>query len=57
MSVKGADGDYTYMILSKFTYIRKLQMKQPNEGQAISNDPYWKDIFDWAIVILLDIVL
>ena len=28
-----------------------------NEGQTISNDSYWKEFFDWTIVILPDIGL
>ena len=40
MSVKGAHGDYNYIILSKFTYIRELRRLQPHEGQAISNDSF-----------------
>ena len=38
-------------------YIRELRRLQPHEGQAISNDSYWKEFFDWTIVILPDIVL
>ena len=40
MSVKEARGNYTYIILSKLTYIKELRRLQPNEGQAISNDSY-----------------
>ena len=53
MSVKGVHGDtYTYVLLSKFTYIMELRRLQPNVGQAISSDSYWKEFCDWATVTL-----
>ena len=57
MSVEGAHGNYTYIILSEFTHIRELRRLQPNEGLAISNDSYRNELFDWTIIILPDIVL